>query len=427
MNKFQFQHPADQIVYFMKRIYDGGMTTTSGGNLSILDSDGNMWISPGGVDKGTLRREDIVCVKADGSISGRHKPSSEYPFHRAIYKMRQDARAILHAHPPALVSFSIAGRAPETASTPAIHTVCGKVGFAPYDVPGSEGLGEKVGAEFRKGFNVILLENHGACVAGIDMLQAFERFETLDFAARMLTRAVALGNPAVLSEAQLAAAANCGCGELPEFTVPARSSGELEARRQMAQLMRRAYRQQLFTAAEGFVAVRLGEDSFLVSPAAIDRAEAEAEDMVLVSGGRREAGRTPGCAAGVVRAIFAAQPELNAVIVANPPHLAAYGVTGVKFDPRVIPECYILLREMPAFPFGGVAEAVAKVSPRYPIVQVDSRCVISTGKSLLEAFDRLEVAEYSAKATIAAKSFGGMQPINAEQVTDLVKAFNLIP
>ena len=425
MSNLQFEHPADQIVYFMKRIYDGGMTTTSGGNLSILDSDGNMWISPGGIDKGTLRREDIVCVKADGSIVGRHKPSSEYPFHRAIYRMRNDVRAILHAHPPALVSFSIAGRVPETASTPTIHAICGGVGFAPYDVPGSDGLGEKVGAEFRKGFQVILLENHGACVAGTDMLQAFERFETLDFAARMLTAATVLGTPSTLSGQQLAEAA--GRCEMAEFTPQVRSSGELEARRCMAELMRRAYRQKLFTAAEGTVAVRLDGDRFLISPAKIDRAGATPGEMVLVAEGRREAGRIPCGMVDQIRSIFAAQPDLGAVIVANPPHLAAYGVAGVKFDPRVIPESYILLRELPAFPFGALAEAAAKISPRYPIVQVDSRCVISSGRNLLEAFDRLEVAEYSARATIAARNFGGMQPINEAQVADLVKAFHLIP
>ena len=78
-------HPADQLVMFMQRIYDKGLTTTSGGNLSIMDDAGDMWITPAGVDKGTLTRNDIVCVKADGSIVGTHKPSSEYPFHAAVH------------------------------------------------------------------------------------------------------------------------------------------------------------------------------------------------------------------------------------------------------------------------------------------------------------------------------------------------------
>ena len=110
----EFIHPKDQIVDIMRRIYGYGMTTTSGGNLSILDSEGNIWISPGGVDKGSLTRDDIVRIKPDGTIEGRHKPSSEYPFHKALYSMRPDVKAILHAHPPALVSFSVAGKIPET-------------------------------------------------------------------------------------------------------------------------------------------------------------------------------------------------------------------------------------------------------------------------------------------------------------------------
>ena len=73
-------HPADQLVMFMQRIYDKGMTTTSGGNLSILDEEGNIWITPAGVDKGTLNRNDIVCVKPDGTTVGMHRPSSELPF-----------------------------------------------------------------------------------------------------------------------------------------------------------------------------------------------------------------------------------------------------------------------------------------------------------------------------------------------------------
>ena len=73
-------HPADQLVMFMQRIYDKGLTTTSGGNLSIMDTDGNIWITPASVDKGTLTRKDIICVHPDGTTEGPHKPSSELPF-----------------------------------------------------------------------------------------------------------------------------------------------------------------------------------------------------------------------------------------------------------------------------------------------------------------------------------------------------------
>ena len=432
MNKINFEHPRDQIVEIMRRIYGYGMTTTSGGNLSILDSDGNMWISPGGIDKGTLQREDIVCVKHDGTIVGRHKPSSEFPFHRAIYKIRPDVKAILHAHPPALVSFSVAGVIPNTAVHATARLICGTVGYAPYEVPGSEALGKNVAAAFAEGHSTILLENHGAITAGTTLLQAFQRFETLDFCARLINRATQIGKPHYLSDTQIEFSLVDRNEGFRPFEADEHTSEELEMRYQMVKLIQRAYRQMLFTSTEGTFGVRLGKDSFLITPFGVDRGTIKAEDLVLVQGRRFDAGgHKLSRAAWFFKTIFDAQPELNSLIIANPPNLMAYGVANEPFDPRVIPESYILLREMPAFEFGAHFRDVEKVaqtiSPRYPVILIKSDCMVSAGKTLLEAFDRMEVAEYSAKATISARGLGGMQPIDDDQIADLVKAFKLQP
>ena len=82
-------HPAEQLTQMIKRVYDQRLTTTSGGNLSIKDENGDMWITPASIDKGTLTKEDMVCIKKDGTIVGRHRPSSEYPFHQKIYETRK--------------------------------------------------------------------------------------------------------------------------------------------------------------------------------------------------------------------------------------------------------------------------------------------------------------------------------------------------
>ncbi len=94
-----FPHPRDAILDVMERIYRHRMTTTSGGNVSLRDDSGDVWITPARVDKGSLRREDLVRVKPDGSQTGRHRASSELPFHLAIYQARPDLAAVVHAHP----------------------------------------------------------------------------------------------------------------------------------------------------------------------------------------------------------------------------------------------------------------------------------------------------------------------------------------
>ena len=68
----QLMHPTDQITVIIGRIYRSGMTTTSGGNISIRDENGNIWITPSGVDKGSLTAKDIVCI-IGGIILGEGK------------------------------------------------------------------------------------------------------------------------------------------------------------------------------------------------------------------------------------------------------------------------------------------------------------------------------------------------------------------
>ena len=62
----EMMHPADRIVTIMNRLYNYGMTTTSGGNLSIRDANGDIWITPSSIDKGSLTRNDIMRVTKDG-------------------------------------------------------------------------------------------------------------------------------------------------------------------------------------------------------------------------------------------------------------------------------------------------------------------------------------------------------------------------
>jgi len=428
MLKGNLEHPRDQIVEIMKRIYGYGMTTTSGGNLSIMDTNGDMWISPGGIDKGSLRRDDIVCVKPDGRVEGIHKPSSEFPFHRAIYKMRPDIRGILHAHPPALVSFSIARALPNTAVLGTARKVCGEVGYAPYAVPGSEQLGKNIAEVFAQGHNTILLENHGAVTSGDSLLQAFQRFETLDFCARLINKATVLGKPRYLNNTQIDFG-TLARNEFVEFVPENHSSEEKELRKKMCELVRRAYRQQLFTSTEGTFAVRLNKDSFLITPYDTDRDSLKIDDVVLIEGNKSEAGKNPSRAAWFFKAIFDHQPKINSLIIAHPPNIMAFGVAGVKFDTRTIPESYILLREIPMLEFGthfrDVDSVAELISPRTPVVLIRNDGLLSSGKTLLEAYDRMEVAEYSAKAAIDAQVVGGLHPINDEQVKELVKAFNL--
>ena len=422
-------HPSDQLVMFMQRIYDKGLTTTSGGNLSIMDDDGNIWITPASVDKGTLTRNDIICVKPDGTCIGPHKPSSELPFHAAVYKMRPDLKAVLHAHPPALVSFSIVRKCPDLDLVPSVRKICKGVQIATYAVPGSEQLGDNIGQCFANGCDIVLLENHGVCIGAQDMFTAFQKFETLEYSANLEILASRIGKIHSLPDEAYLVTETRDHTKMDDFIPNSHSSEELAARRDMITLIHRSYRQGLFTATHGTYSVRLSDGSFLITPFGMDRAYLAEDDLVRVKAGMKELGKTPSRAVMLHQKIYDKHPNIRAILLAHPVHAMAFAVTDTKFDPRTIPESYILLRDVKRLPYGEIytkkTETAEKFSVACPAVMVDNECVIVTGETLLQAFDRLEVMESTAHSIINSMAVGSIVHISQEEVEDLKVAFNL--
>ncbi|RUS46875.1 class II aldolase/adducin family protein [Cohnella sp. AR92] len=425
----QESRPARQLLQFMERIYRYGMTTTSGGNLSIREENGDIWITPSGVDKGALTVQDMVCVRADGTVEGSHRPSSEFPFHRLIYETRPDLKAIVHAHPPALVSFSIVRRIPDTRLLPNERRICGRIGMAPYALPGSEQLGRNIAKVFGEGINSVMLENHGVVVGGRDLFEAFQAFETLDYCARLEIEAARIGKPTLLTDDDYAIVREKSAASLPVYRSEGIDEEEMEVRRTMCGYVRRAYDQGLFTSTQGTFSQRLNETDFLITPYGCDRKYLEPEDLVCIRGGASEEGKIPSQSVRFHQAVYGQQKHVDSVILAHPPCIMAFAVTDLPFDSRTIPESYILLRGTPKLSFESLynepEETAALFVPSTPIAIVKNNCVVVAGQGLLNTFDRLEVAEYSAKSILSARALGEVVHIEDAEIRDLKAAFKL--
>jgi len=422
-------HPADQLAMIMDRIYRFGMTTTSGGNLSILDENGDIWITPGGIDKGSLTRDDIVCIKPDGTITGKNKPSMELPFHREIYEKRPDVRAVVHAHPPALVAFSIAGKVPNTRLIPSAYTICGEVGMAEYGLPGSVELGKKIVKVFERGFKSVILQNHGAVAVGGSLFDAFKTFETLDFCARLEINAYRIGKPLTLNEKHIELTKNTQDVNLKAFKPTGYNTIENNARQDICRFVHRAYSQKLFTSTQGTVSQKLNDSSFLITPHNVDRKYIDANNIIHIDNGCMEEGKAPGSSVILHKYIYDKHPHINSVIIANPPNIMAFAVTGQPFDSRIIPESYIFLKNVRNMPFESIFVQPEMVSDVFkketPIVLVESNCAIVTGSSLLNAFDRLEVLEYSAKSILDSQYIGEIVKIDDLSIEEIDRTFLL--
>lgn len=190
---------------FMNRLYRQGLTTTSGGNLSMRAPGGIIVITPSATDKGSMEADQIASLGLDGTNhTPRLKPSIETGMHLAIYRRHPHVRAIVHAHPPAASAFAAAHRPINVHLIAEACAILGEPVIAPYALMGSEELAAAVAGCITPHTPCILMENHGVLCTGDTLLQAFDRIEVLENTAKINLLVAQLGGGVELNEEQLA-------------------------------------------------------------------------------------------------------------------------------------------------------------------------------------------------------------------------------
>jgi len=181
-----------------------GLSPQRSGNVSARLGDG-LLITPSAMPYEAMRPADIVAVRLDGSVAaGQRRPSTETPFHRAIYAARPDAQAIVHCHSPRATALACARLA-----IPAFHymvAVAGGVDIrcAAYATFGTDGLAANSVAALA-GRRACLLANHGQVALGASLAAALEIAAEVENLAGMYLHLLASGQkPLILDEEEMA-------------------------------------------------------------------------------------------------------------------------------------------------------------------------------------------------------------------------------
>jgi len=183
-----------------------GMNRGSTGNLSLRhahEGRPGMLITPTGMGGADLRPQDLVWVGDEGSQVGDWQPSSEWHFHQAVYRQRADLHAVLHTHSVNATALACLNR-----PLPAFHYMVAVAGgdsvpITPYHTFGSEALSQAVAAALADR-NACLMAHHGLVAAGATLAQALKVLMEVESLCEVYLKALAVGEPAVLSAAQMA-------------------------------------------------------------------------------------------------------------------------------------------------------------------------------------------------------------------------------
>jgi len=189
-----------------RRLHAEGLLAASDGNLSVRLPNGLIAITPSGVPKAKVQLGDLAHLELDGTIlSGR--PSSERAMHLAIYRAVPEAKAIVHAHPPTAIAWSLAR--PELEELPSnglpeVILAAGRIPIVPMALPGTEAMGTNL-LPFLPEHRLMILARHGGLCWGGHMEEAAGGMERLEQVASILWKAEALGGARPLPQAELEA------------------------------------------------------------------------------------------------------------------------------------------------------------------------------------------------------------------------------
>ena len=192
----------EAVIATCRALADRGLTHGKSGNVSVRADSQHFFVSPSGMPYGVLQADDIPLVDLTGRWYGRCRPSSEWRFHRDIFRSRDDVGAVVHTHSLYATALACTGR-----DIPAFHYMVAVAGgddirCAPYHTFGSQELSDAALAALaaRK---ACLLANHGVIAVGANLGAALELAGEVENLAAQYCAALAVGAPRVLDPAEM--------------------------------------------------------------------------------------------------------------------------------------------------------------------------------------------------------------------------------
>lgn len=179
-----------------------GLNAGTAGNASLRFGEGFL-ITPSGIPADELEDADLVWLDFKGGMRGERKPSSEWRLHHDILAARPEVGSVMHAHSPCATALACHGLA-----VPPFHYMVLRFGgpevrCAAYATYGTQALSDAL-LDALQGRTACLMAHHGMVVLGGDAPQAIAAAIEFESLCEHYWRARQLGEPPVLSPAQLA-------------------------------------------------------------------------------------------------------------------------------------------------------------------------------------------------------------------------------
>lgn len=199
-------------------------------------------------------------------------------------------------------------------------------------------------------------------------------------------------------------------------------------RTEIAEIGRRLYEREYICGTEGNLSARLSDAKIMITPSGMNKGIMKPDDMIIcsVEGKKLEGTGEPSSEIMLHTAIYKWREDVTAICHAHPIYATAYSVAGIPLNRPVLPE---IVGTLGAIPLAGYASpgsadlsgTLADLIDRYDAFLLESHGVLTTGKSLEDAFNKLESIERFARIQFLADRMGGAKLLSIKETERLLR------
>ena len=214
---------------------------------------------------------------------------------------------------------------------------------------------------------------------------------------------------------------------------------ERETKRQIAELSRHAYERGYIGPGDGNISCRLSNDPrdgrIAVTPSGAHKGRLREEDIIIVdAGGKKISGKGKKTSEYLMHELcYEERPDIGAVVHAHPKFATALALAGVSLAQCILSESCITLGSIVTAPYSTPTTEEVPNTLR-PLLRCTNAIImnrhgaLTLGRTLQEAYDRLEIVEHSAQITHAARCIAPVEPLPEHEVKklqDIARAFGI--
>ncbi len=207
---------------------------------------------------------------------------------------------------------------------------------------------------------------------------------------------------------------------------------EYTLRDEIVRIGKLMWEKNFIAAGDGNLSVRLGSDRLLCTPSGLSKGFLNAEQLIVIDMQGSKVGNNQGAARDLVPSseirlhleCYRQRPDVNAVVHAHPPSAISCTLVGISLAKCILPEVVYDMGTIPTLPYATPTsiegpERIRDLIPSYDALMLERHGSVTVGKSLWEAYMRLERLEHSALIALQANAVQPVTPLQDDQIKKL--------